>query len=551
LLYRFGMTRAFLLGFVLLTTACGSKSPESLCANMVPPPAACNTTCVPTAANSCPAGYHCAPDGKCDAFCTAGGNQCGDGYICTTDGQCMNGNPTACSGRACDVEDCGAKNMPLTTITGTVFAPNGTLPLFGVSVYVPNKDPGAFAAGVECGSCAKGLPGEPIVTTVTDDKGNFSLQGVPSGSDIPVVITIGKWRRQIKVATVASCTSQALAATDTRLPSSRTDMTPNTTSVDLPQIAISTGSADSLECLVRRLGISDTEITTDTTAGAKNGRIHLFSDKQSMAGEGANSFETTFGGGSGSFSDSQTLWGNATDPGKLSNYDIVILSCEGAQHFETKPQQAMDHLKAYADVGGRVFLSHWHNIWLEGSTQAGKAAKPPTPPTAKPTVWAGAPGGVGPIATFDDSGTTLGDASSDTIDEINNPKGMSFANWMMNVQNASPLRDQVLLENGTGKRTATDVDASKGERWVYFVDPATAVQFPQNFQFSTPNEAQPQNRCGKVVFSDMHVSGGPAKTNNVVDPYPKSCGPATDLSDQEKALAFMFFDISSCVGVLF
>jgi len=41
----------------------------------------------------------------------------------------------------------------------------------------------------------------------------------------------------------------------------------------------------------------------------------------------------------------------------------------------------------------------------------------------------------------------------------------------------------------------------------------------------------------------MHVSGGPASGN-----YPTSCGSALTLTPQEKALAFMFFDIASCVA---
>jgi len=53
------------------------------------------------------------------------------------------------------------------------------------------------------------------------------------------------------------------------------------------------------------------------------------------------------------------------------------------------------------------------------------------------------------------------------------------------------------------------------------------------------------------VFSDMHVSGGPAKNGTMALPYPQSCGPETVLSPQEKALAFMFFEISACVGALF
>ena len=44
----------------------------------------------------------------------------------------------------------------------------------------------------------------------------------------------------------------------------------------------------------------------------------------------------------------------------------------------------------------------------------------------------------------------------------------------------------------------------------------------------------------------MHVSGNPGG-----NPYPTSACPSNDLSEQEKALAFMFFDIAGCVGGLF
>ena len=45
----------------------------------------------------------------------------------------------------------------------------------------------------------------------------------------------------------------------------------------------------------------------------------------------------------------------------------------------------------------------------------------------------------------------------------------------------------------------------------------------------------------------MHVSGDSA----AVGDYPTSCGGIATLTPQEKALAFMFFDISSCVGPIF
>jgi hypothetical protein len=177
-------------------------------------------------------------------------------------------------------------------------------------------------------------------------------------------------------------------------------------------------------------------------------------------------------------------------------------------------------------MGGRVFASHWHNVWIGGGFASGGT------PAANP-VWA-------PIATWQDSGNP---GSPDLIDEVNNPKGPSFATWMLNV-GGSTTRDQIVMQAGTDRSTCTAVDNSKAERWTY-TGPQSGVMSPQNFQFTTPQENSADNRCGKVVFSDMHVSGGPAGGTTS---FPASCGGTTTLTPQEKALAFMFFDIASCVS---
>lgn len=69
--------------------ACGDQRARTPC-EQVPTPAACQLSCdpLPGAPNTCPSGFHCSPDGLCDAQCTADGNQCGDGYVCTSTGSC-------------------------------------------------------------------------------------------------------------------------------------------------------------------------------------------------------------------------------------------------------------------------------------------------------------------------------------------------------------------------------------------------------------------------------------------------------------------------------
>src|SRR6185503_8301718 len=111
---------ALLVGFVLLTAACGNKTFESLCAAEIPPPAGCDTACNPSQVASCPAGYHCSSAGKCDLFCTAGGNECGDGYRCTADGNCMKTGGGSGSGSGEPDAACPALHFTPSKVTPTV-----------------------------------------------------------------------------------------------------------------------------------------------------------------------------------------------------------------------------------------------------------------------------------------------------------------------------------------------------------------------------------------------------------------------------------------------
>jgi len=423
--------------------------------------------------------------------------------------------PDACEGLGCFIVDCASKGLPPTTVSGTIMAPNGTLPLYGVNVYIPISAPGPLPAGAQCDKCSNGLLGGAYTQTATDEAGHFVLRDVPATTDVPLVIQVGKWRRQIKLPNVAACQDVPLAVADSTLPKSRAEG-------DLPNIAITTGSADALECLVRKLGIADSEFTTDTAATP--GAVHMFQ------GNGAGTFVANWAGGAGPFNAAATLW-NTVD--KLKQYDIAFFSCESTQNPADKLQPAMNAVKEYADLGGRIFMSHWHNIWIEGATQDTTDAF-----NQAPAVWPD-------IGTFNMAATQPDSTQLTIVDEVSNPKGVQFATWLQNV-GATIVRDQ--LQVNTPRYVVQDVDPAKAERWVY-VDPAlstpTGRTGVQDFLFTTPNEAPASARCGKVVFSDMHVSSGSTSPANSA--FPIGCS-ATPLSPQEKALAFIFFDISSCVG---
>lgn len=411
------------------------------------------------------------------------------------------GGVVPCEGIGCKVVTC--PNGGTTSISGTVFAPNGTLPIYGATVYIPLSPVDPIVHGVSCDRCAD-LSGNPLVRATTDENGKFLLTNVPATTDVPVVIQVGKWRRQITVPAIPQCVDTPLVDTNiTRLPKNKTEG-------DIPKMALATGGADALECLLRKVGLEDSEFSTS----AGNGSVHLFAGRG-----GSPRFDASLGSGSFPIA-SQALWNNEA---ALSAYDVVFLSCEGTQDGNAKSLASRAAMKSYADKGGRVFASHWHNIWLQGGPAPWNQALTWQPQT--------------------DLGNNI-DADIDTTF----PKSTALTNWLRNV---GALTNGRLRMNGV-QHTATAVNPMYAERWIHLAQTSNGTPSVQYASMITPIEETDQyKKCGRVVYSDIHVSAdAPPDPPPPPKPFPgeQCAGDVRTLTAQEKVLAFMIFDIASCVG---
>jgi hypothetical protein len=391
-----------------------------------------------------------------------------------------------------------------TSVSGTVYIPSGELALYNAMVYVPDADLRPFSPGASCG-CE--ISGEPIASALTDADGHFVLENVPVGSDIPLVVQVGEWRREFNIGTIEACTDKPIPEQTLRLPSRQSEG-------DIPKIAVATGFADALECLVRKLGIAPEEFTHPR----RDGRVNLFAGFG-----GTDRFSDSMNGGE-PFPPSGALW---SDLPSLQMYDIVLLSCDSrapdSGGDDDKDERSMQAMYDYLNGGGRVFASHFQEVWF----QKGPAPFPD-------------------LATYVNDPNYEGPPEFQVVTDF--PKGQAMAEWAL-ASGASTDAGQIPVLGA--QRTIQSENPKYAQRWLTGSDPDTVQYLSAN----TPLGASEADQCGRVVLSDLHVSPGrfDKVTKEPIDdlseqdlPFPEGCV-TSGFSPQEKLLAFMLFDISACV----
>jgi hypothetical protein len=229
------------------------------------------------------------------------------------------------------------------------------------------------------------------------------------------------------------------------------------------------------------------------------------------------------------------LWSSKSS---LEAYDIVLLACEGAPYdpdaandgvsfggsaanITTASKQAMHD---WVNEGGKLFATHYHYTWFDHGPADWQSV----------ATWLGSS-----IALF---GTAEGTVDSSFV------KGQNLKSWLGEVNALDNTGGLALTEVGA---SVSSVNTKVSSRWIYNAASTDGLDDTKYFSFDAPiggiaptgdaGEGAGPQYCGKAVFSDLHAGGQP------LGDVPGACK-ATDLSPQEKALEFLFFDLAACVS---
>jgi hypothetical protein len=398
-----------------------------------------------------------------------------------------------------------------TTLTGTVYDPAGNNPLPNIAVYVPATLPlPALPKGANCGDCSSLYKGTVLASDITKADGTFTIIDPPVGGSVPIVVQAGKWRAEY-TAQVNMCVDNH-STQMLKLPSNVNA----TNDANLPDIAISTGGLDSLECLLRRIGVDAAEYTSGPGG---QGHIHIF--QGGVGGSGVAGPQSP-GGSPQSY---LQLWDTAAD---LKNYDVVLLSCEGGETQAPNPTALEQYVKMY---GGRVFASHFHYAWFTG---------------------AGSPFQSYGLGQFNTGSNDTGNINA--VVDVSFVQGQALHDWLKLPQVNALTMDQLPLQQS--RQNVASYNTPVVTSWIEAANPPgdsrATPGLSEYFSFDLRNG---ELVCGRVVYSDLHVGAASgdygdalnttgATTSGIV---PDQCK-AGKLSAQEAPLEYMLFNLSSCLA---
>ena len=288
--------------------------------------------------------------------CGAADDGCGNAIQC---GTCT--APQFCGGGGYDL--CGPTSIATcsgggsTTLTGYVYDPANSLPIYNALVYVPVGNVQTPTTGIDTASPACGCTAPPAYASAyTSISGAFTLTNLPSGAAVTVVVQLGKWQR-VFTQNVTSCTANTASngtyGSHLTLPSTHLEG-------NIPLFAVDTGGVDSMECVLSKMGIATSEFVDPAIAAGvptAAGRVHFY-EGSIVAG--------------GAIIDANTPKEKALTEAAtvMDSYDVLLFPCQGNAGSYTAGNgwpNTRSNLITYTNDGGRMFATHFHYDLLDGN----------------------------------------------------------------------------------------------------------------------------------------------------------------------------------------
>ncbi len=212
-------------------------------------------------------------------------------------------------------------------LKGTVFAPEGTIPISGALVYLSKSEPDPIPSGVYCDRCVELSSSNPY--TYSEPDGTFDLPVTYSGEYF-FIVQKGQFRR-IRTYTVIDG-DQDMSPEMTTLPA-KEDMVLGDS---IPRMAVLKGQWDNIEISLAKLGLGD----------VKPGFMGLNPTVQNA-----------------SFDIKQSS-NFLTDPVSVNSYHIIFIPCSFSSGTNCNNNTAgnaaiQQNLEAFVAAGGKVYTTDY------------------------------------------------------------------------------------------------------------------------------------------------------------------------------------------------
>lgn len=255
-------------------------------------------------------------DGEVGCVPQCDGKACGQDGCGSVCGYCDAGNPVCLEG-VCQ------PYCPTCAQHGTVYAPEGTIPIQGAVVWATFEPPAPFPDQVFCDTCIDLPKNTPV--GISNAEGKF-LVPIP---------TEGKWYLVVQKGTFRRVTQIEVKAGGTELPKSVTTLPGKTDlskGAEVPKMAVVADSFDLIENTLAKLGMGELDTWGYLEPGTEGFDLVDSYDAAEFFSE----------------------WTN------LAQYHVIFMPCDSDWFFPALDSaEVRDNVRKFVEAGGRLYVTDW------------------------------------------------------------------------------------------------------------------------------------------------------------------------------------------------